>query len=472
MEFSRREIIIGPLVVSLQSLFPITVSGVTAGALTPTGFTVVADLDFPANTRLLVAADADTTFSNPVFTSSRAATTQTDKNGGNYHHGVRHVATGLTANTAYRYLLQVDNSRSSIVGTLKTAPTTGTPAAFKFMWGSCNNHAAGAVTNVETITDMASEGALFFAHLGDMGYDDYVGTDITVKRSTDAMKRNWSSIPAANALNLVCPLVYTPDDHDFSDDDGHWDKDYSATSTTFAEIAARTRQVYRETVPHYPFLQVERNEGTVADPCLAQVWDIANCRFIMPDCRSQARWATGTATCLGKTSGHEDWNQYAAIVAAAQEAATLGRGLIFLLSSRTWNGTSFASWRHRFNTERVALCNDLKAIENVPPIVILCGDGHQCAADDGTNTDASTGGGLKIVQFMSSPLFQNPLSSSGPYSWNGDTIGPDILDNDRAYGTVEVNAANTNCVVTFKGRSGAGALSTLGTFDTDDLAGW
>jgi hypothetical protein len=92
----------------LQRLGAITpyVTRMWAGAVRPSGFTVCADIEFDflagTRTKLVVAADADTEFTTPLFDGDEH---YIDWSGN--HRPTKHHATGLPANTAVRYKIEV-----------------------------------------------------------------------------------------------------------------------------------------------------------------------------------------------------------------------------------------------------------------------------------------------------------------------------------------------------------------------------
>ena len=68
-----------------------------------------------------------------------------------------------------------------------------------------------------------------------------------------------------------------------------------------------------------------------------------------------------------------------------------------------------------YSTERRELANFIRD-NQIPPILLICGDAHMVALDDGTNSDYATGGGAAMTVFHGSSLDQSGSVKGGPYS--------------------------------------------------------
>jgi hypothetical protein len=431
-----------------------------AGALTDMGFTVQADLSHAVQTNLVVALAADTGFSSPVARTAVIAATQTDNATGGKFYTAKHAVTGLTPNTAYRYALESNGTRrTGSTGLIKTAPTQGTPAAFSFAFGSCSNYTNGTglpsgPETCQALENIAAEsGCLFFLHTGDLIYDDYTGGVLTAKRSNNRFTRAFRSSSSAKTLCAAMPVAYTWSDHDSTADDMSL-----ADGSTYSTQITCSTTVYQECVPHYELVDTE----TLG---IAQSWWVGSCFFVMPDCYSFRNESGSPPPLLGEDQF--DW-----VVAEVTAAVSAGATLIFIVSSPTWTDSPYLGWNPTWATEQTALLDALKVIPGLPGVCILEGDNHKFGADDGGHTDYSTGGGMKIVRLLSSPLkVAAALSGGEACVWDGVTTTNSSWT--RGYCRVDVNAAGDGFTATFKGRaSGDGAFSTLGPYTTDDLAGW
>lgn len=426
-----------------------SVSKLWSGALSDSSFTVAVDLPSDTPTKLVVTTADDLTFRTPVHVGTLTAAVATDKLGGGSHYTAKRTVTGLSANTSYRYgIVPIGQRMPDPVGTIKTAPAAGVAAAFKFLFGSCNSFSGDEAS--PAFRGMLNESALFFVHLGDIAYDDYVGTDVKAKRAI--YTRTHRAVTDVANFYKTCPVAYTWSDHDSAGNDHH--RASVIGGTTYDAVIGRSRTVYEETVPHYTL----QHSATIL-----QSWRIAKTCFILLDTQTLRTTAGSPAVCLGT-------EQYDLVVSLATAAANDGCTMLFLISAATWTASPFLGWKATWATEQTNLLDDLKAITGIPRIVVLVGDAHDLGADDGANTDYSTGGGMQIVQFQSSPLHQINMSDAGPFSWLSSNS--ENSSNNRAYAVVDVSADNLNCTVTFKGRNGAGTVSTIATYNTDDLTGW
>jgi hypothetical protein len=455
------------------SAVPTTVDQSWAGALTDSGFRVQADLQTTQNagvqTNVVVAAAADTGFSNVLKRTTPTVATTTAGSAFNFYTA-KHTVTGLQANTAYRWAIETNGVRRAATvdgaltgnngGLVRTAPTQGTPAAFSFCIGSCSNFASDRGgnfslhnTTCQSLENIAVESnCLFFLHTGDLIYDDNISGSLTFKRSNATFVRCFRGSPSGKALCAAMPVMYTWSDHDSTNNDSTL-----STSGYAAQITASTT-VYQELVPHF-----DLTTGTLG---IAQSWWIGTCFFIMPDCYSFRDTAGSPPPMLGTT-------QKAWITSQVTAAVGAGATLIFLVSSPTWGNSFTLGWNPTWAVEQTAVLDALKAIPGIPGIFVLEGDDHGSGVDDGTHTDFSTGGGMKIARVLSSGLKMPSISMIGDQTIRWKGVDSMDITNSRNYARIDVNAANTGVIVTLKGRtSGDGSFSTYGTYATADLAAW
>ena len=166
----------------------------------------------------------------------------------------------------------------------------------------------------------------------------------------------WDTVLASvtqGALYRTVPLAYIWDDHDFGPND--------SDARTPSRAAARL--VYREYAPHYP---LPSGDGDTAIP---QAFSIGRARFILTDLRSEP-W-------IGAPDHGDGWPGYA--------------------------------------DERREIAGFI-AQNEIRNLVILCGDAHMLAADDGRNSDYTGIRGLRIPVLHGSPLDQGASMKGGPYS--------------------------------------------------------
>jgi len=430
-----------------------------AGALTPTSFAVCADFTQSVrNVRLVVSVNAD--MSLPIYRSAYVEPSYATGAEQTYRPVKFQIPSGtLAANTTYFWRIEHQSSPAQLgpIRSVKTAPAAGVAAAFTFAVGSCSeinlnliNNSSGTLSP-DVFRSIALDTPLFLAHLGDIAYSNIA---LTTMRQRDANSRKYRSVPSVAIMNASVPVVYIPDDHDSGPNDCSLD---TANAQT---IFANTRLEYDESVPHYPYFNPASN-------ALTQIFDIAKVRFIMFDTRLQRRISSLTA--LGRNLGNGDnWDQLAAISGMFAQAVTDGIEQIVTMMPSTWTGAVNSGFGDIFTAERTAICD---IIETCPiPVVHVSGDAHACAFDDGTNTGFSTSGFAFFPQILASGLYQTPLSTSGPYSWNG-------VDTEKAvqrsqYVIVSYNSANKTWSASIKGdpiNPGTFAPTTILSVATTDV---
>ena len=297
---------------------------------------------------------------------------------------------GLAAVTRYTCTIEVNGRPANYPpAVLRTFPTPGNAASFAFAFGSCartgSEHAV-----FETIR---RRDPAFFLHLGDLHYVNISRDDPQFFRAA------WDTVLASTtqgALYRTVPLAYMWDDHDFGPND--------ADARTPSRAAAR--RVYREYAPHYA---LPAGEGNAA---IYQAFSIGRARFIMTDLRSErspknARGGPGK-TMLG--AAQKEWFKRELAEASRSHA------IVFWASSVPWIGAEdHGDGWPAYADERREIANFI-AQNGIRNLVILCGDAHMLAADDGTNSDYSDARGLRIPVLHGSPLDQHASYKGGPYS--------------------------------------------------------
>jgi hypothetical protein len=184
------------------------------------------------------------------------------------------------------------------------------------------------------------------------------------------------------------PLVYVWDDHDYGTD--------NSDGTSPTRDAARL--YYATDFPSYP-TPLSPN----ADGAIAQRFDIGRVRVLMTDSRSE-RLQT-PRTMLG--AGQVDW-----LVRELETSAREAVPLLLWVNTVPWitsDGDS-EGWG-QFADERRRLGERITALGLGPRIVMLSGDAHMLAFDDGRN---NAHGGFVVAQ--AAPLDRFVRKKGGPYS--------------------------------------------------------
>ena len=383
-----------------------------SGGLTDTSININAKMSDSSSAVRLILSESPQ-FTSPLFSAYYHVDSTTNMM-------VAMTISGLAPATHYYYGVESDGVADTSADDVGSFTTPGQGHfSFYFVTGSCCYNSDHVVYTV-----MKNSQPLFYTNMGDLHYGNpNSGTDINVHR--DAYENYVLSKPAAAAFFKEAPIDYVWDDHDFSGND---------SDSSFAG-KANARQAYREYVPHYP---LPAGNGNAA---IYQSFVIGRVHFIHTDLRSE-RYGNSMMGAQQKA-----WFKNECI------AARDSNQLIVWISSTTWNGTYTDNWGG-FQAERTELANFFRdnQIENM---MILCGDAHMLAIDDGADGDFSTqvfnpfhypifnagalnqGGSYKGGIFNQGGVFPNPNSSYGQFGLVQviDTGGPFICVNLSGYRT-------------------------------------
>lgn len=383
-----------------------------AGAVTPNSFAVTAQLSHPA-----AAADlALVVRREPGGAEAGRFPPAAVSPGG----VARFDAAGLQPATRYRWAVAVagreDRYRS---GALTTLPAGR--ASFTLAFGSC----ASTGSNGQVFDRIREVAPLLFIHTGDFHYEDI---DDDAPEAIRAAYARSLRAPAQQALWLEVPVLYTWDDHDYGGND--------SDRTTRSRAAARA--VYREIVPHYPL---------PLDGPIAQAVTVGRVRVIVTDSRSErdpSRWQDGPGkSMLGERQ--LAW-LFEELLRARDEAA-----LIVWVNSVPWissesSGDSWAAYADE--RRRIA---DFLVEHRIENLVMLSGDGHMLAADDGSNNRfASDGLGPGFPVYHAAALDRRGSVKGGPYSEG-------VRPGGGQFGLLTIDDLGPEIRVTFSGRDWRGA---------------
>lgn len=235
--------------------------GPIVGAVTDSSARAVLFADAQANVDLLLSEDTS-------FQTYRSFTIATDASNGNV---ALFSMDSLTSNTQYYYKAGVNGTYTD-VRSFMSYPCPGESLSFNFAFGSCMNESR---QDDEVFAKMENYDLRFFLQVGDWGYpddtdnfpnnSDYFAVDYN--RVINSYKEKYSYRYMVPFLKSV-PMDYVWDDHDYINDNS---SRYSASHTNFGITSsavedtfdAQTRRNaikgYYDLYPAYP--PVDSSEG-------------------------------------------------------------------------------------------------------------------------------------------------------------------------------------------------------------------
>lgn len=357
------------------------VDWVWSGAVTADGATIKARVPGVRPVRLVGSPQED--LSAPIVSAPQLPSLALD-------HVVTVRLSDLRPATVYHYGFTagdaVDHAHR---GRFRTFPAG--PASFTVAYGSCaQTGSSHAVWDVIREAD-----PLLFLHMGDFHYED-----VASRRRAPYRRAFAASLAAPRQARLyrAVPIAYVWDDHDFGG------------NTADARSPGRhaVRLVYQEIVPHYP---LAAGSGDVP---IYQSFAIGRLRFVITDLRSE-RAPPGAPDGPAKTvmgAPQKAWwrEQMLAARAAGQ--------LVVWVSTIPWIGDARSSrdgWGH-YAGERRELAAFLAAQGLDGRLVMLSGDAHMVAIDDGTHNRYAPGGGPGFPVMHAAALDRSGSVKGGPYS--------------------------------------------------------
>jgi alkaline phosphatase D len=374
------------------------VGGVWSGNVTPTSATVALRLN-AGNQRVRLLVSQNENLSPGVYSSA----VTTNPAAGN---AVKLSVQGLVPDTDYFYGIEVAGVLRTDVnsrGQFRTFPLGR--ASFRIAFSACGDFRKPDQSAYEAIM---RERPLMFINTGDLHYSD------TNSTSAEDYRANYDNVlghEVQGAFYRSMSMAYMWDDHDFSGND----------SNTTAIGRDTARATYRERVPHYPI--------TASGGSIAQSFTIGRVRFIMTDLRSTAvspdLRESATKTRMG--TGQKTWFKQELI-----NARDNGFPLIVWVCTVPWIAAPRVgedTWGG-YATERTEIANFIRD-NRIQNVVLLSGDMHGLAYDDGTNSDYATGGGARLTVLHAAALTSDGSAKGGPY-----TAGP--LPGSQQYGILEV----------------------------------
>jgi len=379
-----------------------------SGAVTESSFSVRAKLDDEATSVRLVVTSSD-----DLADGTPGASVASDE-----HQVVQLVATGLEPDTRYHYAVEVDGALDRTrSGTVRTFPSG--PASFTVAIGSdarvgSNGAVFDAIRAAEPLLYVVP-GDLQYANIDTPNHGQFEEAfDLTLTRTGQA------------ALYRSAPVAYVWDDHDFGGNG-------SDGSTPSAPVA---HEMYRSYVPHYPVAG--------ATSAIYQSFTIGRARFLLTDGRS-ARSPVADPDNAEKSMLGDDqkaWLKRELLAANNSQELIVWVNPLPWISEATPGGDDWGG----YTTERAELA-DFIADNKIGGVMMLSGDAHMLAVDDGTSSDFSAAGGAGFPIMHSAALDRPGSVKGGPYSEGAVPGGGHfglLTVTDDGGPTIEVNFSGRN----------------------------
>lgn len=308
------------------------------------------------------------------------------------HNTVRvYLVQGLRAGATYHFGFQKTLAARLSLGSVATFPSS--PEAEVYVaFGSCQRGRKNAKSFSKLsalLPDSSDKIASFVLHLGDLHYNDIDENDIAKIR--DAMQ-DTVTFPETAQLFSSRQVSYIYDDHDFGGN--------NADSSSKSRLAAVTN--YDRMVPH------PREGSRGAIPVNYHAFAVASVRFIVSDLRSEAN----------KTAGYlmspEQLVWFFDELRSAKKYS-----VVVWASSRPWIGPEDLQKDHwgAYYKQRKKIA-DYIASNNITNLIMVSGDAHMLAADDGTNSNYASSNlvpaGFPVLQ--SAPFANYGSSKGGPFT--------------------------------------------------------
>lgn len=322
------------------------------------------------------------------------------------------TADGLRPGTRYEWRVVVDGGRDTSRGRGRLSTPTGGAQSFTIVAGAC----ARSGSNGRVWEAMRRENPDLTVLLGDLFYENIERNDVdTFLAAYDRVLTQ----PAVAALVQDAPVAYVWDDHDYGPNDG----DASSPSREAA------RDAYRAAVPH--------SKLAPAGP-VAQAFTVGRVRFVMTDARSNR-----TATSM---LGEEQTEWFLDELVASSRT----HALVVWVNSVPWIGRADPgsdSWSgYPKDRARIAEVIDGAGIRN---LVMLAGDAHMVAIDDGSNSGYAESGGGGFPLLHAAALDRPGSVKGGPYSEGAHPGG-------GQYGVLRIDDDGTTVTVHLAGKTWKG----------------
>jgi phosphodiesterase/alkaline phosphatase D-like protein len=198
--------------------------------------------------------------------------------------------------------------------------------------------------------------------------------------------------------------------------------------------------VYRQLVPHYPL-------ESAGESGIYQAFSLGRARVILTDSRSQRDPVAGASrrSMLGRRQ--LQWLK-------DQLASAVGAPLVVWVNPVPWiagPGAGGDTWVS-YAAERADIANHIERLGLTSKLIMLSGDAHMVAIDNGSHSNYATGaarGGRGFVVVHAAPLDRATSVKGGPYSHG-------VARHRSQFGLLEVTDDGATLAVEVSGRDVAG----------------
>lgn len=329
-----------------------------------------------------------------------------------YDRVIEFVVSDVEPGRRYWYAVELDGVTDRLrSGTLRTFPEGRTP--LRLIFASC----ARTGSNGAVFDAIRAERPDLYVCIGDFHYGDNFVDDIDDYRQVLDVQLTQ---PSPAELYASTPIAYVWDDHDY----GPNDSDMRAPGRPAAMAA------YQEYVPHYDLAG--------SDSAIFQAFTVGTVRIVLTDARSARDPAAAADTTEKSMLGSEqlDW------LLDELATSTFDHDLVVWANPVPWiadERRGADSWGG-YTTERRQIAEHIDAI-GTDNLLMVSGDAHMVAIDDGTNTSysSSPGPGFPLVHVAAldkagsvkgGPYTHGPIAGGGHYAAIDITFTADQLDVD------------------------------------------
>ena len=311
----------------------------------------------------------------------------------------------LAPDTRYHFGVELDGELDMVrTGSFRTFPDARQPV--RIVLASC----ARIGSNGKVFDAIRELDPALYVCLGDFHYGDNFVDDVDDYRQVFDVQLTR---PAQAALYRSVPIAYVWDDHDYGPNDSHRD----VPSRNAAMLA------YREYVPHYGLAG--------PDTAIYQAFSVGTIRVILTDSRSARDphqvHDTASKSMLG--AEQRDWLLAELVASSATNDLVVWVNPVPWIDDAEARGDSWAGYTH----ERAIIADHI-ADNGIDNLVMVAGDAHMVAIDDGTHSNYSSTPGPAFPVMHVAALDRPGSTKGGPY-----TSGP--IAGGGQFGFIDVAVA-------------------------------